>query len=132
MRVRWGFAALVFCLSAAVLADAATEAEIGRLQMQLDQLQHLQQSVYQQFQMIQELRRTEIDAQYPQVIQNSPDYAIGNSPPNYDDVVRQRAERDNRIKRYTDDLNRLYAQYQDLEGQKRSLVDRLNLLVQQR
>ena len=130
--MRWGFAALVFCLSAAVLADAATEAEIGRLQMQLDQLQHLQQSVYQQFQMIQELRRTEIDAQYPQVIQNSPDYAIGNSPPNYDDVVRQRAERDNRIKRYTDDLNRLYAQYQDLEGQKRSLVDRLNLLVQQR
>ena len=130
--MKWGFAALVFCLSAAVLADAATEAEIGRLQMQLDQLQHLQQSVYQQFQMIQELRRTEIDAQYPQVIQNSPDYAIGNSPPNYDDVVRQRAERDNRIKRYTDDLNRLYAQYQDLEVQKRSLVDRLNLLVQQR
>jgi len=130
--VKWGFAALVSCLSAVALADAATEAEIGRLQTQLDQLQHLQQSVYQQFQMIQELRRTEIDAQYPQVIQNSPDYAMGNSPPNYDDVVRQRAERDNRIKRYTDDLNRLYAQYQDLESQKRSLVDRLNLLVQQR
>ncbi|HTO43048.1 MAG TPA: hypothetical protein VML56_03145 [Burkholderiales bacterium] len=130
--MRWGFAALMFCLSAVALADAATEAEIGRLQTQLDQLQHLQQSVYQQFQMIQELRRTEIDAQYPQVIQNSPDYAMGNSPPNYDDVVRQRAERDNRIKQYTDDLNRLYAQYQDLESQKRSLVDRLNLLVQQR
>jgi len=130
--VRWRFAVLALCLSALAFADAATEAEIGRLQTQLDQLQQLQQSVYQQFQMIQELRRTEIDAQYPQVIQNSPDYAMGNSPPNYEDMVRQRAERDARIKQYTDDLNRLYAQYQDLGNQKRSLIERLNLLIQQR
>jgi hypothetical protein len=130
--VRWAFAALACFLSTVALADAATDAEIGRLQSQLDQLQHLQQSVYQQFQMIQELRRTEIDAQYPQVIQNSPDYAMANPPPNYEDVVRQRAERDNRIKQYTDDLNRLYAQYRELDNQKRSLVDRLNLLIQQR
>jgi len=123
---------LAYLLSAAALADAATEAEIGRAQVQLEQLQRLQQTVYQQFQMIQELRRTEIDAQYPQVIQNSPDYAMGNSPPNYEDVVRQRAERDGRIKYYTDELNRLYAQYQDLENQKRSLVERLNVLLQQR
>jgi hypothetical protein len=130
--VRWAFAALACFLSTVALADAATDAEIGRLQSQLDQLQHLQQSVYQQFQMIQELRRTEIDAQYPQVIQNSPDYTMANPPPNYEDVVRQRAERDNRIKQYTDDLNRLYAQYRELDNQKRSLVDRLNLLIQQR
>ena len=130
--MKWAFAALALCLSVVALADAATEAEIRRLQAQLDQLQHLQQSVYQQFQMIQELRRTEIDAQYPQVIQNSPDYAMGNSPPNYEDVMRQRAERDTRIKQYTYDLNRLYAQYQDLENQKRALIDRLNLLIQQR
>ena len=130
--MRWVFAALAYVLSTVVLADAATEAEIGRVQVQLEQLQHVQQSVYQQFQMIQELRRTEIDAQYPQVIQNSPDYAMGNSPPNYEDMVRQRAERDNRIKQYTYDLNRLYGQYQELENQKRSLVDRLNVLIQQR
>ena len=129
--MRWGFAAFAFFLSAVALADAATEAEIGRLQTQLDQLQHLQQSVYQQFQMVQELRRTEIEAQYPQVIQNSPEYAMG-SPPNYEDVLRQKTERDSRIRQYTDDLNRLYAQYQDLENQKRSLVDRLDLLIQQR
>src|SRR5262249_39361922 len=126
-----GFAALAYFLSAVALADAATEAEIGRLQTQLDQLQHVQQSVYQQFQMIQELRRTEIEAQYPQVIQNSPQYEMG-SPPNYDDVVRQKNERDYRIKQYTDDLNRLYGQYQELANQKRALVDRLNLLIQQR
>ena len=129
--MRWRFAVLALCLSALAFADAATEAEIGRLQTQLDQLLHLQQSVYQQFQMIQELRRTEIEAQYPQVIQNSPDYPMG-SPPNYEDVVRQKAERDSRIKQYTDDLNRFYAQYQELESQKRSLVDRLNLMMQQR
>jgi len=31
----------MFCLSAVALADAATEAEIGRLQTQLDQLKEI-------------------------------------------------------------------------------------------
>lgn len=123
------FALLVFGVA---FADPATDAEIGRLETQLNLLQQEQGSVYQQFQMIQELRRTEIDAQFPQVIQNSPDYAMGNPPPNYDDVVRQKAERDYRIKRYTDDLNRLYARYREIEGQRKALLERLNQLVQQR
>jgi hypothetical protein len=82
--------------------------------------------------MTQELRRTEIQAQYPQVIQNSPDYAMANPPPNYDDVVRQRSERDERIKQYTDDLNRMYARYREIEEQKKVLLNRLNELAQQR
>ena len=125
-------AAFALLLSGLALADPATDAEIARLQAQLDRLQHEQQSVYQQFQMIQELRRTELQAQYPQVIQNSPDYAMANPPPNYDDVVRQKAEREYRIKQYTEDLNRMYARYRELEDQKKTLLDRLNALAQQR
>jgi hypothetical protein len=125
-------AAFALLLSGLALADPATDAEMKRLESQLGRLQQEQQSVYQQFQMIQELRRTEIQAQYPQVIQNSPDYAMGNPPPNYDDVVRQKAEREYRIKQYTEDLNRMYARYREIEDQKKALLDRLNELAQQR
>ncbi len=124
-------AAFALLLSGLSLADTATDAEIRRFEAQLNLLQQEQQSVYQQFQMIQELRRTELQAQYPQVIQNSPQYEMG-SPPNYDDVVRQRNERDYRIKQYTEDLNRMYERYRELEDQKRAILDRLNALTQRR
>ena len=129
-RIVAAFALLL--LSGLAPADPAADAEIRRLEAQLNLLQQEQQSAYQQFQMIQELRRAEIEAQYPQVIQNSPDYAMGNPPPNYDDVVRQKAEREYRIKQYTEDLNRLYARHRELEGQKKALLERINQLAQQR
>jgi len=124
-------AAFALLLSGLSFADTATDAEIRRLESQLNLLQQEQQSTYQQFQMIQDLRRSEIEAQYPQVIQNSPQYEMG-SPPNYDDVVRQKNEREYRIKQYTGDLNRMYARYRELEDQKRAILDRLNALAQQR
>jgi hypothetical protein len=124
-------AVFALLLSGLSLADTATDAEMRRLESQLNLLQQEQQSTYQQFQMIQELRRTEIELQYPQVIQNSPQYEMG-SPPNYDDVVRQKNEREYRIKQYTEDLNRVYARYRQLEDQKRAILDRLNALAQQR
>jgi hypothetical protein len=132
MVMKWIVAAFALLLFGVALADPAADAEIRRLETHLNLLQQEQQSVYQQFQMIQELRRAEIDAQFPQVIQNSPDYAMGNPPPNYEDVVRQKAERDYRIKQYTDDLNRLYARYREIEGQRKALLERLNQLMQQR
>lgn len=131
--MKWIAAAFfALLLSGFSLADPATDAEIKRLESQLSLLQQEQQSAYQQFQMIQELRRAEIEAQYPQVIQNSPDYTMGNPPPNYDDVVRQKAERENRIKQYTEDLNRIYARYREMEDQKKALLERLGQLAQQR
>jgi len=53
-------------------------------------IQQEQQSVYQQFQMIQTLRRDEFMAANPPVVQNSPVYSMGNPPPNYDDLVREK------------------------------------------
>jgi hypothetical protein len=130
--MKWTIVAFALIFSSFCFADPATDAEIQRLESQLNLLHQEQQSVYQQFQMTQELRRAEIEAQYPQVIQNSPDYTMGNPPPNYDDVVRQKAERDKRIKLYTEDLNRMYARYREIEDQKKVLLERLSQLAQQR
>jgi hypothetical protein len=130
--VKWAVAAFALLLWGVSLADPAADAEIRYIEAQLNLLHQVQQSAFQQFQMIQELRRAEIEAQYPQVIHNSPDYAMGNAPPNYDDVVRQKAEREYRIKQYTEDLNRLYARYREIEDQKKALLERLSQLAQRR
>jgi hypothetical protein len=80
--------------------------------------------------MMQELRRTEMQMENPPVTQNSPDYSTDNPPPNYDDLVRDKARRDERIKHYTYELNRNYARYRELEDRKKVLLDRLDQLAQ--
>jgi predicted nucleic acid-binding Zn-ribbon protein len=130
--MRWTLAVLALLLSGLVFADPQTDAEIQRLESQLQRVQQEQQSLYQQFQMVQELRRTEVQAENPQVIQNSTDYSMANPPPNYDDLVREKTRREDRIKQYTEELNRVYARYSDLEAQRKLLLDRLNELTLQR
>src|SRR5262245_59323950 len=104
-NMSWKLLVAVLLFSCAARADPATDAEFQRLESQLLRVQHEQQAVYQQFQMTQELRRTELQMQNPAVVQNSPDYGMNNPPPNYEDVAREKADRDYRIKHYTDEMN---------------------------
>ena len=107
---------------------------VAQLEMALNQVQQEQQAVYQQFQMTQELRRNEIQENYPQAIQTpnsmmQAPYAMGglkdNPPQSYDDNVRIQRERQERIEQYTRDLNRFYSRYAELGEQKRVLLDQL-------
>lgn len=123
---------LLLLLPGLVWGAGDVEAELKRVEAALQRVQQEQQSLFQQFQMTQELRRTEMQAANPSILQNSPVYAEDNPPPNYDDVVRQRQARDDRIKQYTEDLNRLYARYQDLEQEKAALMEREAELQEQR
>lgn len=111
-------------------ADAAVVARIAQLEKMLEQVNREQQSVYQQFQMVQELRRNEIQEGNPLVMQG-PAFMGGvkNAPPvNYDDNIRLQQERESRIRRYADDLDRLYARHSQLGEQKKSLIDELMVL----
>jgi hypothetical protein len=130
--MRWILAAAALLLSTFAGADAATDAEVKQLEAQLLRVQQEQQSLYQQFQMIQELRRTEQEILYPPVIENSPGYSMDNPPPNYDDMVRDKKERQDRIQQYTDDLYGMYARYRELNEQKKALLERLNALALQK
>jgi hypothetical protein len=107
---------------------------VVELEMALNQVQHEQQAVYQQFQMTQELRRNDIQENFPQAIQTpnstmQAPYATGglkdNPPLSYDDNVRLQRERQERIEQYTRDLKRYYARYAELGEQKRALLDQL-------
>jgi hypothetical protein len=124
------FFIVVSLFASVAFAQSSVDAEMRQLQAQVDAIQQEQQSVYQQFHMVQELRRDEIQAANPTVIENSPIYSRDNPPPNYDDLVRAKQARDERIRQYTTDVNALYARYQELEQQKQQLLARLRALAQ--
>ncbi len=112
----------------------APDPRVAQLEMVLNQVQQEQQATYQQFQMMQELRRNEMQESFPQAMQTpsmatqSP-YAtsglIDNPSQNYDEKTRLQRERQERIQQYTLDLNRLYSRYNELGEQKRALMDQL-------
>lgn len=104
-----------------------------QLEMALNHLSQEQQAVYQQFQMIQELRRNEIQDSQPLTMQGCLTMGgVKDAPPaSYDDNIRLLRERTERIQQYTRDLNQLYARYAELGNQKRALLGQLTELAQQ-
>jgi|SRR5215813_1730027 len=111
-------------------AQSDSAAELARLRAELSRIQQEQQSVFQQFQMLQQLRSSELEAQNPQVTVNPPVYPDG-EPPSYDDMVRARQEREDRIKEYEAKLKQLEARYKELEDAKKPLFDRVQKLTGQ-
>jgi hypothetical protein len=121
---------LLLFWAATAWAQSDVDAEVRQIQAQIAAIQQEQQSVYQRFQMVQTLRQDEQQAANPTVIENSPVYSMDTPPPDYDDMVREKAARRERIQQYTSDLNTLMARYQSLEQQKQSLTARLRELTQ--
>jgi DNA repair exonuclease SbcCD ATPase subunit len=129
-RVRCLFLAVAVLLAlwpALGLADPKTETEIKELESALNRLNQEQQSVYQQFQMVQELRR----AQAAGTEQGgSPNYGMAAPPPiDYEVQQQQLQQRENRLRDLSDELGRLYAEYRALGEKKRTLLDRLDELT---
>jgi hypothetical protein len=109
-------------------SQTEVDAQIRRIELALNRIQQEQRAVYQQFQMMQEMRRSELEENY----QSSFVYTPPATPPNYDEQVRTRQAREARLQGYTNELDRLYARYRELEEQKRPLLDELSELSLQR
>ncbi len=109
-------------------ARAALEVRMRSLEAALGRIRTEQQAVYQQFQMVQELRRSESQelAMPPQL------YSPPVTPPNYDDVVRERQARESRLQNYATQMERLYNRYRELEEQARAVQQQLAELSTQR
>jgi hypothetical protein len=118
---------LALALLGAPAGAASIDDEIRRVQAALTHIAQEQQSLYQQFQMVQELRRSDVAQMQP--LQS---YTPPATPPNYDDVQREQEARTERIQQYQDELDRLYARYRELEEQKKPLLEELSALAQQR
>ena len=99
-------------------ADAA--AQIRQLEKTLARIQQESQSTYQQFLMIQELRRNEIDAPLPITIPPSP--ASKSIPiPGYEELIQEKQEKADRIKKYAEDAGKSKEEIEKITQPKEEL-----------
>jgi hypothetical protein len=133
------FAVFVFscCLTGTVMAQGAApnmdrkvDPRVTQLEMALNHVSQEQQSVYQQFQMLQELRRNETQDANMLVTQDMG--GVKDMPPiSYDDSIRLQRERKERFQQQSRDLDRLYARYAELGEQKKVILDQLRELAKE-
>jgi hypothetical protein len=111
--------AAAFVLLGSGAAQAAGEDARG-LHDALGLINQEQQAVFQQFQMIQQLRRANAEPVLP---------PIGGGPPgNYDDMVVTKRAQAEREEAYARELRDLYQRHQDLEREKQPLLERLRIV----
>lgn len=116
-----GIAALALCGSERA---RAAEDDLKHLQETLTLINQEQQAVYQQFQMIQQLRRANAEPVVP---------PVGGGPPgNYDDVVAAKRSQAEREESYARELEELYRRHRELEREKRPIVENLRRLRQEK
>ena len=130
MRLRWmALAVAVFAAPAAFAQTAAALAQqVQRVEGTLNRLSQEQVAVYQQFQMVQEMRRSEERL----ALQRLPIYRLSTlaPPASVDDLQRDDAARTQRMNELQAEGDRLYSRYRELEEQKRPLLDTLSTLAQ--
>lgn len=120
---------LLLALPLTIQADSA--AQVRQLEKALARLQQESQSIQQQFIMIQELRRNEMSE--PTMTVPQPKIPGQSIPiPNYNDLMQSKQEREQRIEKYTADLNRLYARFSELENEKQTILEQINSLEQKK
>lgn len=119
--VRAAVVALLLLIPGAVFA---ADEDLKALQEQLSLITQEQQAVFQQFQMIQQLRRSNAEPPIP---------PIGGGPPgNYDDMVASKRAQAERDEAYARELRELYQRHQDLERDKEPILQRLRQLRESR
>jgi hypothetical protein len=115
----------VWILPLAFLSFAAAaqgEDELKSLHAAMALLNQEQQAVFQQFQMLQELRRSNSEAFFAGSLR-SPRYAT--EVPNYADVVQYQKDVARRGEELADEAARLYAQYAEIGSRKTQLQQRI-------
>jgi hypothetical protein len=130
MRLRWLALALAVTFGPAAIGQTAAslQQQALRVEATLNRLSQEQAAVYQQFQMIQEMRRGE----ERMALQRMPIYRMSPNAvaPSYDDLQRDDDARTQRMNDLQAEGDRLYARYRELEEQKRPLLDTLFALSQ--
>src|SRR5690349_8780400 len=116
---------VLLCLCASAWPAETLDQQARRIEAALGRITQEQQAIYQQFQMIQQLRTNEERQLLPIPTTVPPS-------PNYEDITRDQYTRAQRVRDLQSELDRLYARYRELEEQKRPLLEALSTLAQQR
>jgi len=118
------FCALFMLLSINALA-AEQDGEIQRLYNSLNLLSQQQQAIYQQFQMVQELRSSNFQPPYGTLMLPTPK----GEPINYDDVVAAQNNAIRRSEELSEEAMRLLARYNEIGETKRLLQQQILKLM---
>lgn len=117
---------ILFFLFSVNVAAADASNELQRLHSAVNMLNQEQQTIYQQFQMVQELIRGSFQLPYSTQIQ--PMQTMGEIP-NYDDVIAAQKNAARRGEELYDQANRLLARYGEIEAEKKPLQQRILKLM---
>jgi len=116
-------AVLMLCLCSPLRADTGST-HYNAIESELNRVRQEQQAVYQQFQILQALQRNEGLEADPA----SPLYGPGGGIPNYDDVVRAKQERQERLRYYSEEMRRLSERHQNLDARAGGLIEELRAI----
>lgn len=113
----------VFALLALSFAAAADDkSELQGLYAAVSSLNQEQQALFQQFQMLQELRRTNDRSLYASQL-GAPQ--VTTEVPNYSDIIQAQKDASRRSEDLAQQSDRLYAQYNDIGAKKALLQQRI-------
>ncbi len=104
--------------------------ELAQLKESLRDVQAEEQSVYQNYQMLKELRLQVVQESSPPMAQHPNGMGIYTPPPNYEDVLRAQQAREESIQQYTAGLARLAARFMELERERKSLLKDIEAVQQ--
>ncbi len=119
---------LLLVVPAFVWADSSQNIQdlISQHESELVRIQQEAQTVHQQFQMIQELRRNEMNETSVSI---QPNVAIDSMQAlNYEDMVKRKKEKRARIQQYGVDLDTLYLRHKELNERRNALFNEIEHL----
>ena len=121
---------LLLSLPLSAADDVQKQKQIQEVEVALSMLQQEQQNLFQQFQMLQELRRQELLQENSIIVQQNQPPVTGNATLNYDEVQKRERERLARIKDYTARLSEIHERYQGIDRERQVLIGELTALRQ--
>jgi hypothetical protein len=111
-------------LALSFTAAADDKAELQSLHAAVSALNQEQQALFQQFQMLQELRRANDRSFYASQLQLRPPQ-LTTEVPNYDDVIQAQKDVVRRGEELAQQTDQLYAQYNEIGAKKALLQQRI-------
>lgn len=114
----------LFVLSSASAVAAGQDDQLQRLQSALSMLDQEQQAIYQQFQMVQALRRSSPQPSYGAMLQ-----APGGEIANYDEAVAAQGRLIRRSNELAEQARELVARYAEIEEEEKPLQQEILRLM---
>ena len=119
---------LLFFMPVCVWADGSQDVQdlISQHQYELNRIQQEAQTAHQQFMMLQELRRFEMNETTAPM---QPSATVKSIPiPNYDDMLKDKQGKKARIQQYGSELEALYLRNKELEAKRNELFNEIEHL----